>query len=481
MLAVGACSPLPHQAAHSPSPKASADAVWTNCGDGFQCTTLRVPVDYSKPNGLLQIPLALIRKQATETSGRIGSLLMNPGGPGESGVDFLRYSADAFANLNKSFDLVSWDPRGVGASSPVSCMTGQQLDALLALDPVLDDPQEKQAYIQGQKDFASGCWNRSQDLLPFVDTKSTAEDLERIRAAVGDPKLTYMGFSYGTFIAEWYAHQFPTHVRAMVLDGVVLSQVSESSPFALVSAAAALEGSLRAYAGDCAARTTCPYRGSSSPEARIEQTIGGLDSKPVPVGNRLLTRGLGLAAIFGAMYDTGSWPDLDRALASLDAGDGAPMLALADAFNERNDDGTYSSSLNGGLDATDCIDSPRATADISAYDQIGPDLVKASPLFGPMLQYGALKCAYWPVDGMGIEQPSIEGPVPPILLIGSTGDPVTPYDWAKEMNIEIPRSVLLTRDGNGHTSYGLDDCIDSTTDQYLIRLVTPASNTVCTG
>ena len=479
VLAVSACNPLPHNAAHGLSHRGTADAVWTNCGDGFQCATLHVPVDYSNPNGR-QISLALIRKQATNPSGRIGSLLMNPGGPGESGIDFLRISADDFANLNESFDLVSWDPRGVGASAPVSCMDGPQLDSLLALDPVLDDPQEKQTYIQGQKDFTSGCWRRNQDLLPFLDSKSTAQDMERIRVAIGDSKLTYMGFSYGTFIAEWYAHQFPTHVRAMVLDGVVLSDVSSFSPIDLVYAAAALEGSLRAYASGCAARTTCPYRNSGDQEARIEQTIGRLDSKPVAVGSRELTRGLGLTAIFGAMYDEGSWPDLDRALASLDSGDGSQMLAFADNFNERNDDGTYSSAVNGALDATDCIDAPRATSEISAYDQLGPDLVKASPLFGPMLQYSALHCAYWPVDGRGLEQPSIKG-VPPILLIGATGDPVTPYDWAKQMNSEIPGSVLLTRDGNGHTSYGITDCIDSAADRYLLNLALPAPHTVCSS
>src|SRR6266702_101424 len=347
VLAVSACNPLPHNAAHGLSHRGTADAVWTNCGDGFQCATLHVPVDYSNPNGR-QISLALIRKQATNPSRRIGSLLMNPGGPGESGIDFLRISADDFANLNESFDL-----------------------------------------------------------LPFLDSKSTAQDMERIRVAIGDSKLTYMGFSYGTFIAEWYAHQFPTHVRAMVLDGVVLSDVSSFSPIDLVYAAAALEGSLRAYASGCAARTTCPYRNSGNQEARIEQTIGRLDSTPVAVGNRQLTRGLGLTAIFGAMYDEGSWPDLDRALASLDSGDGSQMLAFADNFNERNDDGTYSSAVNGALDATDCIDAPRATSEISAYDQLGPDLVKASPLFGPMLQYSALHCAYWAVDGRGLEQPSI--------------------------------------------------------------------------
>jgi pimeloyl-ACP methyl ester carboxylesterase len=478
LLAATACQHGSPSASPSLGSIGQAAVVWTDCYEGFQCTRLSVPVDYSNTQGL-HISLALIRKPATDPAVRIGSLLMNPGGPGESGVDFLLSQAQDFDNLNKQFDLVSWDPRGVGASSPIQCLDGPQMDALLALDPVLDDPQEKQQYIVAHKSFVQACWRRNQALLPFMDSKSTAQDMERIRAATGDTKMTYLGFSYGTFIGQWYAHLFPSRLRAMVLDGVVFGFVSSSAPPSeLVGAAAVYEKSFQAYIRDCSSRPTCPYRTSADPEAQVELAMARLDAKPVTVGSRQLTRGLGLTALLAALYDPASWPDLDRSLASLDRGDGAPMLAFADAFNERNDDGTYANRVNGSLDATDCIDGPSEMSDISAYDQVGPYLVKASPLFGPMVQYSPLTCAYWPVEGQGLEQPSIEG-APPILLVGATGDPATPYQWAQLANAEIPGSVLLTREGNGHTSYGFSDCIDTATDDYLLHLVLPAPRTIC--
>ncbi|HET7467434.1 MAG TPA: alpha/beta hydrolase [Candidatus Dormibacteraeota bacterium] len=482
LLVVSACRPPLPGAVHSPSSFAHKQLTWSPCGGGFQCATLMVPIDYANHNGK-QISLALLRKPATEPSGRIGSLLMNPGGPGESGNDYLRYASDDFATLNKRFDIVSWDPRGVGSSSPVECLTGSQLDDLFALDPVLDDPQEKQAYIQAQKDFASACWQKDHDLLPFMDSESTAEDMEQIRAALGDRKLTYLGFSYGTYLGQWYAHLYPKRVRAMVLDGVVFTTElnTATSPFDAVYDAQAFEDGLRAYIDDCPYRSTCPYHPSTNFEQRIEVAMAGLDAKPVAVGRRYLTRGLGLAALVAAVYFVDVWPDLDKALTALATGDGAPMLGLADYFNGRNDDGTYISEFNGALDATTCLDGLHPTADITAYDQAGPALIKASPLFGPMVQYQALRCAFWPVDAKGLEVPSVSSDVPPILLIGATGDPATSYQEAEQANQDIPGSVLLTRKGSGHTSYGYSACIDSAANNYLLFLVLPPAGTVCPG
>ena len=479
VLVVGACRVTLPGAAQSPGQFAQKPVPWFSCDDGFQCASLDVPLDYSNPGGR-QISLALIRKPATEPSRRIGSLLINPGGPGESGIDSLRYSSDDFSALNTKLDLVSWDPRGIGRSTNVDCLSGPELDAFFALDPVLDDPKEKETYIQAQKDFDSACWRRHRDILPFMDSMSTAQDMERIRAAVGDSKLTYIGFSYGTYIGQWYAHLYPSHVRAMVLDGVVLADTRTPSPFDLVGLAEADEESLRPYLAGCPARSTCPYPASANIEVSIERAMAGLDAKPVAVGTRQLTRGLGLTALFNLIYDPSSAPDLDRALAALEKGDGSLMLQLADYFDERNDDGTYASAVNGGQDATSCIDGPDATANISDYDQAGPALTRASPLFGPMIQYAYLRCAFWPVDARGYDRPSIKG-APPILLIGATGDPVTPYEAAMQANTDIPRSVLLTREGSGHTSYGYTECIDAAANNYLLYLVLPPAHTTCPG
>jgi pimeloyl-ACP methyl ester carboxylesterase len=211
-------------AAGSPSPSAGSGAQalsWSSCGGGFQCGSLTVPLDYSNPNNGKTIKLALIRKPATDQANRIGSVLTNPGGPGASGIQYLRQAAGGMGDLNKRFDLVGFDPRGVGASAPIRCLNGPDEDAFNALDPVWDDPQEKAAGIQADQSFAAGCQQMSGDILPYVDTASAARDMDQIRAAVGDEKLTYLGFSYGTYLGEMYAHLFPTHVRALSLDGVI--------------------------------------------------------------------------------------------------------------------------------------------------------------------------------------------------------------------------------------------------------------------
>src|SRR3979411_382475 len=203
----------------SPSPSPT-NLTWTDCGSGFQCTTVQVPLDYAHPEAG-SIGIAVSRKPATDTARRIGSVLTNPGGPGASGIQFLKGEAVSMANLNARLDLIGFDPRGVGQSVPVRCLDGPQEDAFNALDPVFDDPQEKQAGIDGDKNFTAGCKQRSGNVIPFVDTVSAAKDMDVIRAALGDQKLTYLGFSYGTFLGEHYAHLFPNHVRALALDGVI--------------------------------------------------------------------------------------------------------------------------------------------------------------------------------------------------------------------------------------------------------------------
>jgi pimeloyl-ACP methyl ester carboxylesterase len=457
---------------HGRSPSSHGMIAWQSCGGGFQCGSLRVPVDYSHPRAK-SISLALIRKRATNQSLRIGSVLLNPGGPGESGLQFLRGSVGVFSNLNYRFDLVSWDPRGVGASAPISCLDGPQLDAFLALDSVLDDPAEKQAFIQATRDFVAGCARRNGDLLPFMDTASTARDMDQIREAVGDPKLTYLGFSYGTYIGQWYAHLFPTRVRALSLDGVVDSKANGA-----LGQIAGFEQNLKAFAAACQADSTCSYGQSGEPEAKIEAAMARLDSTPLAVGDRSLTRSLAMRGVVITLYDQTYWPYLDRALTALDKGDGRFLLSLADAFDGRNSDGTYASIANGGNTATSCLDSSVPT-DIAYYDRLGPAFAKASPLFGPLVQYAGLECAYWPVRSKSVhEQLTVDG-APPILLVGGTNDPATPYAWAQAVKSQIPSAVLLTRHGNGHTSYGVSLCARSAEDAYLISLVLPAAGTVC--
>ena len=420
----------------------------------------------------------MARVRAKDQATRIGSLLMNPGGPGESGIEFLRSDVSSLSNLNRRFDLVTWDPRGVAGSTPVTCVDGPQEDAYLAIDSVLDDPQEKQAAIQADKDFAAGCQRRSGALLPFMDSGSTARDMDQIRQAVGDAQLTYLGFSYGTYIGQWYAHLFPTHVRALSLDGVVDPAVSAND--SLLGQVVGFEENLKAFLADCRSRTSCGYGRTGDPGAKLNALMARLDATPLNVGSRQLTRSLAMTGLLVTLYDQSLWRYLDQGLTAAENGDGRILLLLADAYNHRNADGTYSNLFNGAFHSTYCLDFP-VPSDIAVYDRLGPAFVKASPLFGPWSQYSNLQCAYWPVKPKNQQGPLTVSGAPPILLVGGTNDPATPYAEAQSVNRQIQGSVLLTRQGNGHTSYDSSACAHAAEDAYLINLTLPAAGATCSS
>ena len=470
IVVVTACTRGSTSAGSSASPAlpTPASISWSDCGSGFQCGSLTVPLDYANPEKDT-IKIALIRKRATDPTRRIGSLLINPGGPGASGVGFVRGFASSLTNLNKRFDLVGFDPRGVGQSAPVHCLDATREAAYNALDPVLDDPQEKQAALDADKEFGDGCQRLSARILPFVDTVSAARDMDLMRAALGDAKLTYLGFSYGTFLGATYAGLFPTHIRALSLDGVIDPKLSAND--AAITQAAGFEQDLQAFLADCRSRSTCTYARSGDPGAKLNALMQRLDKNPLQVGDRQLTRGLAIIGVALPLYDQSSWPVLDQALTATDQGDGHLLLRLSDLYY-----GEFS------LDAfivIECLDRPSPT-DVASYDALGPAFAKASPFFGPAFQYSNLQCAYLGVKATGHAGPiTADGP-PPILLVGGTNDPATPYSWAVSLHQQLTSSVLLTRSGNGHTSYSASICSQQAEDAYLIGLTLPAEGTVCT-
>jgi pimeloyl-ACP methyl ester carboxylesterase len=452
--------------------------AWTSCGGGFQCGTLQVPLDYSHPTGGT-IDIALNRKPATIPAQRIGSLLINPGGPGASGIDWITASAPAFAILNRKFDLVGFDPRGIGRSAPVRCLDGPHMDTFVALDGVLDDPQEKAAAIQADKDFAAGCAQLSARVLPFVDTASAARDMDLIRAALGDDKLTYLGFSYGTYLGEWYAHLFPTHIRAIVLDAVL--DPSLSADDLNISQAASFDQNLKAFLSDCNAHKSvapkCAFAHSGDPASKLDAMMQRFDKTPLAVGNRALTRALAQTAVAQELYDQSTWPDLDLGLTQADQGHGTVLMSFADSYLKRHADGTYDNEIEANY-AVNCLDHPALT-DISAYDQLGPAYARASSFFGPSFQYSNLPCAYWPAKPTGHAGPLSADGAPPILLVGGTNDPATPYAWAVAAHKQLAGSILVTRNGNGHGSYGVSICATIAEINYLLNLQLPAEGTVC--
>jgi len=483
IVAISACSSGGPTATATPSPvptPVAGQIVWTSCGGGFQCGTVQVPLDYAHPSAGT-IDIALNRKPATVPSQRIGSLLVNPGGPGASGIDFLVAFAPALAYLNRTFDLIGFDPRGIGRSAPVRCLDGPHMDTFVALDGVLDDPQEKAAAIQADKDFAAGCALLSGKVLPFVDTVSAARDMDVMRAALGDDKLTYLGFSYGTYLGEHYAHLFPTHIRAMVLDAVLDPSLSAND--LNISQAASFDQNLKAFLSNCSAHVSaaprCAYAQSGDPASKVNALMLRLDTTPLAVGNRALTRALAETAVTAELYDQRTWPDLDQGLTQADKGNGSLLMRFADSYFMRQANGTYANEIEANY-AVNCLDHPAPT-DISAYDKLGSAYAQAAPFFGPSFQYSDLPCAYWPARPTGQAGPLTADGAPPILMVGGTNDPATPYAWAVAAHKQIAGSILLTRNGNGHGSYGVSVCATVAEILYLVNLTLPADGTVCTS
>jgi len=448
-------------------------ARWSHCGGVFECANVRVPLDYSNP-AAGSIEIATVRKPATDPAQRIGSLVLGFGGPGVSGIDLLRQNSVFYGTLNTRFDLVGFDQRGTGRSSPVHCFTNSQIDALNYVDTVLDDPREKQAFVNAEMAIAQVCRQTSGKLLPFVDTASAARDLDAIRMAAGDARLTYLGFGYGTLLGEIYAHLFPTHVRAMVLDGVF--DPGDSATDMWLQRAAGFEAALQSFLANCRASATCAFGDGGDPGARLTALMNRVDQNPMLVGSRMLGRRLAVAGVLVGL-DPRNRNQLDSALTDAANGDGKSLLALADANYGRQPDGSYSFNPDAST-ATTCIDQP-VPSDITVYDRLGPAMTAASPIFGPAFQYVPLGCAYWPVKSKSAVAPVTVAGAPPILIVGATHDPWWPYSWATSVNRALASSVLLTREGYGPLSYFRSGCIKLAVDSYVLRSTLPAGGTVC--
>lgn len=466
-----------HGAAPTVAPTASGTVRWGACADAYkghyQCATLRVPLDYS---GAVPgtVELALIRTPATDPKHRIGSLLVNPGGPGASAVadwDFLSGQVDAA--LHKRFDVIGFDPRGVGLSSPaVDCLSDAQLDAFTSADLDPQTPAGVTALEDISRQVADTCAAKQGTLLRFVGTKDAARDMDEIRKAVGDPKLTYLGFSYGTLLGATYAQEFPTHVRALVLDGALdpslgaVASVDEQSK--------GFQSQLDAFLASCASSASCPWKIAGNGQAALRSLLSSIRTSPLPTGtDRRLTVGDAFYGIGVALYSRQTWPLLQQALAQAAAGDGSALLDLADQYTDRAPDGTYDNTIEANL-AINCADYawPR-TAD--AFLAAARASSAVAPDFGPSNLDETLPCAYWPADasGTGPPGPLTAAGAPPILVVATTGDPATPYADGVALAKQLSSGVLLTNVGEQHTAYGYSPCVRNYADAYLIDLTNP--------
>ena len=478
---------LPRSTPSAFSPYYGQKLSWRTCGvAGFQCATMRAPLDYARP-GEGDVRLAVARKQATGKGKPLGSLLVNPGGPGGSAIGYLQqYAGIGYpAKVRARYDMVAVDPRGVARSEPVKCLDGRQMDTYTQTDTTPDDRKETDELVGSYKKFAEGCGKHSAELLRHVSTVDAARDMDILRAALGDSKLTYVGASYGTFLGATYAGLFPGRVGRLVLDGAM--DPSLSARRMNLDQTAGFETAFQSFAKDCVQQPDCPLGRKGTTPAQVGNNLSAffkkLDAHPVPTGDadgRKLGEALATTGVIAAMYDEGAWAQLREALTSaMKEKDGAGLLVLSDSYYERDADGRYSNLMFANA-AVNCLDLPGAFTGPDQVEKALPSFEKASPVFGEGLAWAALNCAYWPVKAMGAPHRIEAKGAAPVVVVGTTRDPATPYRWAQSLSRQLSSARLLTYEGDGHTAYGRGStCIDSTINAYLLRGTPPTKGKRC--
>ena len=491
---------------------------------GFQCAKVKVPLDYSKPDGQT-IEIAMKKHLATGST-RQGTLFVNPGGPGYSGVEMVENNETEFSpTLNQAYDIIGFDPRGIGASTPITCGDGagqQPANAAqgsmgvndsqpgsLVADVAGDDPTpfrdaENPAADGGAeanvgfptlieeitKDFKQeeancAAHTKPAGLLDHVDTVSVARDLDVLRALSGDQKLNFLGFSYGTYLGATYAELFPANTGRLVLDGAVDPSLSAAD--LALGQAKGFEASLRAYVQNCqSSKLGCPLSGDvDSGVSQVREFLESTKAAPLPTSDdkRPLTYDLAVYGVLGSMYQTQLWPSLtlalSQAMGKVGSPDGSALLAIADAVSSRQSDGSYSGNGAEALMAVNCLDYP-VQGDNSSWEEEAKAVNEASPTFGSQLLYPDAYCQGWGHTSSRKREKITASGAAPILVVGTTGDPATPYAWAQALAEQLESGQLMTWEGDGHTAYGRSGpCIHDAVDAYLTSGTVPEPGLIC--
>ncbi|MFL9654840.1 alpha/beta hydrolase [Streptomyces sp. PB17] len=485
--ATAALTPLPKATPAELSPYYGQKLAWRDCGvPGFQCATMKAPLDYAKP-GEGDVRLAVARKKATGPGKRLGSLLVNPGGPGGSAIGYLQqYAGIGYpAKVRAQYDMVAVDPRGVARSEPVECLDGPEMDAYTQTDVTPDDAGERDELVDAYKEFAEGCGADAPKLLRHVSTVEAARDMDVLRAVLGDEKLTYVGASYGTFLGATYAGLFPDRTGRLVLDGAM--DPSLPARRLNLEQTEGFETAFQSFAKDCVRQSDCPLGDKDTTPDQVGKNLKSffddLDAKPLPAGDadgRKLTESLATTGVIAAMYDEGAWQQLRESLTSaIKEKDGAGLLILSDSYYEREADGGYSNLMFANA-AVNCLDLPAAFSSPDEVRDALPEFEKASPVFGEGLAWSSLNCAYWPVKPTGEPHRIEAAGATPIVVVGTTRDPATPYRWAEALSDQLSSGRLLTYEGDGHTAYGRGSaCIDSAINTYLLSGTAPDDGKRC--
>jgi pimeloyl-ACP methyl ester carboxylesterase len=462
--------------------------TWNGCvsessGPGWTCAKIAVPLDYSDP-GKGSTYIMATRKAATGSAGqRLGSLLLNPGGPGGAGIAYAQDPSVVTKAVSARYDIVGFDPRGVGQSDPVRCLSDNTaaMDEFVSSDPMPRTDAEVAEVVKESQAVGKACEAKSARLLPYVGTPNAARDMDVLRAVVGDEKLNYLGKSYGTYLGAVYAGEFPQRVGRFVLDGAI--DPTLTSKQMNIAQAQGFEKLLREFAADCTTHAGCPL--GTDPKTAVDKLmtfLQGLQSHPLPTGdgNRTVDFALGLTAVLQVMYVPQYWGDLRDALTTAMAGDGSRLLQWADLYNDRTN-GAYDNQTDANI-AINCLDRPDPDAQSAQQIQSKEiaDYKAASPLLGEMLAWADLACATWPVKPQSQPGPITAAGSNPILVVGTKDDPATPYPWAVGLAKQLENGHLLTFNGSGHTAYTRGSrCIDNAVDAYLLQGTVPTNGITC--
>ena len=463
------------------APYLGQEVQWSDCGAGAECATVMAPLDWDNPGVGEDVNLAVSRHSATGQA--LGSLFVNPGGPGASGYEFVLDSVDFAVSevLRESFDVIGWDPRGVNFSSPVSCAaTDAELDYFFfgELEAQPDTPEWDAELLAESIRFGQECQANTGELLEFVDTLSTVRDLDLLRHLVGDEQLNYLGYSYGTLIGALYIDTFPEKVGRMVLDGPVDPGASQFD--LVVNQHRGFEEALEAYLVECDLTNSCPFAGSLEQRLRgVSDLYDELEQNPLRhADGRLIDDGMLRTAMVTTLYAQSSWPFLTRMFEELQAGVTDTAIFLVDFYYDR-EGGVYQNNSMEAFIAINCLDYP-VESDPAVLEAQADQLREAAPYTARPSGDGDLVCMNWPYPPKLNKGPVRGEGANPVVILGTTGDPATPYNWSVSLNEQLENSVLLTLVGEGHLAY--DErvtCINDPVDTYFVTGDLPEDGITC--